>query len=172
MQPTSNKTQGIILQELHIQNLLPVFLEQSSFQIHAHDDNKLSIKLQDADIPQFIQSKLNKMLNNEFTCITSKSSTDFSRTNIVEMDLSTTGLPVVSKAYTILLKYKSFMDDKIKLLDDVGCISKSLSDWAFPICIAKKKPDSNQPHTPQLQMCIDYKKVNQSLITACNKSNG
>ena len=51
MQPTSNKTQGITLQELQVQTLLPVFSEQSSFQIHAHDDNKPSIKLQDEDIP-------------------------------------------------------------------------------------------------------------------------
>ena len=68
------------------------------------------------------------MLNNEFVCIISKSSTDFGRTNLVEMDLPTTGLPVASKPYTIPLKYKSFMDDEIKLLEDTGCISKSLSN--------------------------------------------
>ena len=52
------------------------------------------------------QSKLNMMLNN-FTCIISKSSTDFSRTNLVEMDLPTTGPPVATKPNTIPLKYKS-----------------------------------------------------------------
>ena len=36
----------------------------------------------------------------------------------------------------------------------------------------KKKPDPGQPNKPQLCMCIDYRKVNQSLITACNNSNG
>ena len=51
MQPTSNKTQGITLQEWQVQTLLPVFPKQSSFQIHAHDDKKPSLKLQDADIP-------------------------------------------------------------------------------------------------------------------------
>ena len=170
MQPTSDKTQGVTLQELQVQSQLPVFPEQSSFQIHAHDDNKPSIKLQDADVPQLVQNKLNAMLNNEFTCIVSKSPTDFGRT--VEMDLPTTGTPVATKPYTIPLKYKSFMDDEIKLLEDAGCISKSLSDWASPICIMKKKPDPSQPHKPQLQMCIDYRKVNQSLVTACNKNNG
>ena len=90
------------------------------------------------------------MLNNEFTSIISKSSTDFGRTNLVEMDLPTTGLPVTSKPHTISLKYKSFMDDEIKLLEDAGYISKSLSDWGSPICIVKKKPDPSQPHKPQL----------------------
>ena len=111
------------------------------------------------------------MLNNKFTCIISKSPADFSRTNLVEMDLPTTGPPVATKPHTIPLKYKSFMDDKIKLLEDAGCISKSLSDWASPICIMKKKPDPRQLHKPQPQMCIDYRKVNQSLVTACNSNN-
>ena len=63
------------------------------------------------------------MLNNECTCIISKSAADFSRTNLVEMDLPTTGPPIAIKPYTIPLKYKSFVDDEIKLLDDAGCIS-------------------------------------------------
>ena len=88
------------------------------------------------------------------------------------MDLPTTGPPVSTKPYTIPLKYKSFVDEEIKLLEDARCISKSLSNWASPICIMKKKPDPSQPHKPQLQMCIDYRKVNQSLITACSNNNG
>ena len=88
------------------------------------------------------------------------------------MDLPTKGPPISTKPYTIPLKYKSFVDEEIKLLEDVGCISKSLSDWASLICIVKKKSDPSQPHKSQLQMCIDYRKVNQSLITACNNSNG
>ena len=88
------------------------------------------------------------------------------------MDLPTTGPPVATKPYMIPLKYKSFVDDEIKLLEDAGCISKSLSDWASPICIMKIKPNPSQLHKPQLQMCIDYRKVNQSFVTACNNNNG
>ena len=88
------------------------------------------------------------------------------------MDLPTTGPPVSTKLYTIPLKYKTFVDEEIILLEDARCISKSLSDWASPICIMKKKPDPSQPDKPQLHMCIDYRKVNKSLITACNNSNG
>ena len=81
------------------------------------------------------------------------------------MDLPTTGLPVSTKPYTIPLKYKAFIDKKIKLLEDARCISKSLSDWTSLICIVKKKPDPSQPDKQQLCMWIDYRKVNQSLIT-------
>ena len=112
------------------------------------------------------------MLNNQFTCIISMSPTDFGRNNLVEMDLPTTGPPVATKPYTIPLKHKSFIDKEIKLLEDTRCISKSLSDWAFPIYIMMKKPDPGQPHKPQLWMCIVYRKINQSLVTACNNNNG
>ena len=112
------------------------------------------------------------MLTSKFTGMISRSPVDFGRTNLIEMDLPTTGPPVSTKPYTIPLRYKSFVDEEIKLLEDAGCISKSLSDLASPICIVKEKPDPSQPHKPQLSMCIDYRKVNQSLGTTCNNSNG
>ena len=112
------------------------------------------------------------MLTSKFTGIISKSPADFGRTDLIEMDLPTTGLPVSTKPYTIPLQYRSFDNEEIKLLEDAGCISKSLSDWASPVCIMKKKPDPSQPHKPQLCMCIDYRKINQSLVTAHNNSNG
>ena len=145
--------------------LLPVFPDHSSFTTHAHDINKSSMQLQDANIPSEIQHKLHTMLNSKFSSIISKSPTDFGRTNLIEMDLPTTGPPVSTKPYTIPLKYKSFVNDEIKLLEDASCMSKSLSDWASAICIMKK-PDPSQPNKPQLHMCIDYRKVNQSLVTA------
>ena len=119
--------------KLHVQPLLPVFPDQLSFQTHAHDNNKSPIQLQNTNAPPLIQNKLKEISNNKFTCIVSKSSTDFSQTNLVEMDLPTMGPPIMTKPYTIPLKYKSFIDDEIKLLEDARCISKSLSNWASPI---------------------------------------
>ena len=60
------------------------------------------------------------MLTSKLTGIISKSPTDFGRTNLIEMDLSTTGPPVSTKPYAIPLKYKSFIDDEIKLLEDLA----------------------------------------------------
>ena len=97
--------------------------------------------LQDADIPLDARDRLNHIINIQFACIISQSSADFGKTNLVEMDVPATGLPVVSKPYTIPLKYKSFIDEEIKLPEDAGCISKSIRNWASPICIVKKKPD-------------------------------
>ena len=129
------------------------------------------MQLQDATVLSEIQHKLHTILTSKFSGIISKSLTDFGRTNIIEIDLPTTGPPASTKPYTIPLKYKSFIDDEIKLLKDASCISKSLSDWASPICIMKKKPDPSQSHKLKLHMCIDYRKVNQSLVTALDNNN-
>ena len=51
-------------------------------------------------------------------------------------------------------------------------ISKSPTDFGKTNLIEMKKPDPTQPNKPHLCMCIDYRKVNQSLITAGNNSNG
>ena len=171
LQANNDKAHDNFHSPLEAKPLLPVLLDSSSFQTHAHSSNKSPIQLQDANVPLEIQCKLNTMLTSIFTGIISKSPADFGRTNVIEMDPPTTGPLVSTKSYTIPLKYKSFVDEEIKPLSDARCISKSLNDWASPICIMKKKPDPSQPHKPQLCMCIDYRKVNQSLVTACNNSN-
>ena len=150
--------------------LLPVFPNCSSFTTHAHDNSKSPIQLQDADVPMKTQQQLHSMLTSKYSNIISKSPADFGCTNLAEMDLPT--LPVTSKLYTIPLKYQSFVDEDIQLLEDAGCISKSLSNWASSICIIKKRPDPSQPHKIQLCMCIDYRKVDQCLVTAHNSNNG
>ena len=152
--------------------LQPAFPDCSSFTTPAHDNSKSPIQLQDADVPTETQQQLHTMLTSKFSNIISKSPADFGHTSLVEMDLPTIGPPVSTKPYTIPLKYQSFVDEEIQLLEYTGCISKSLSDWASPICIIKKKPDPSQPHKIQLFMCIDYRKVNQGLVTACNSNNG
>ena len=172
LQSNNDKAHDRSQPPLEAKPLLPVFPDRSSFQTHTHDSNKSPIQLQDVNVPLEIQCKLNTMQTSKFTGIISKSPVDFGRTNLIEMALLTTGPPVSTKPYTIPLKYKSFINKEIKLLKDAGCISKSLSDWTSHICIVKKKLDPSQPHKPQLCMCIDYRKVNQSLVMACNNSNG
>ena len=172
IQDTENDAISNSSQDPQTQKLLPTLFKHSNFQIHANDNSKPAVLLQDTDIPQAARDKLIHMINTQFACIISQSSADFDRTNLVEMDLPTTGLPAPSKPYTMPLKYKSFVDKEIKLLEDAGCISKSISDLASPICIVKKKPDPSQPYKLQLRMCIDYRKVNQSLMTAHNDNNG
>ena len=139
IQDTENEAISSAALDLQTQKLLPAFPECSNFQIHANNNSKPAVMLQDADIPQDARDRFNHMINTQFACIISQSSTDFGRTNLVEMELPTTGLPFAFKTYTIPLKYKSFIDEEIKLLEDAGCISESIINWASPICIVKNK---------------------------------
>ena len=130
IQEAKEETVKNIAKDPQVCKLLPTFAENSKFQIHANDSSRPAVMLQDTEIPQAAREKLNHTINNQFACIISKSSTDFIRTSLVEMDLPTTGLPVASKPYAIPLKYKSFIDEEIKLLEDAGYILKSISNWA------------------------------------------
>ena len=112
------------------------------------------------------------MINNQFTYIISKPSADFGRTHLVEMDLPTTGLPVASKPYTIPLKYKSFIDEKNKTPRRHRLHFKINQQLGITHLHHTEKPNPSQPKKLYLRMCIDYRKVNQSLITACNGKNG
>ena len=128
--------------------ILPVFPDCSSFTRHVHDSNKSPIQLQDANVPLEIKCKLHTMLTSKFTGIISKSLIDFGRTNLIEMDLPTTGPPVSTKPYTIPLINKSFIDEEIKLLEDASCISKSLSDWVFPYALWRRSQIHLNPTSP------------------------
>ena len=90
--------------------LLPGLPDSSSFTMHVCDSDKSLIQLQDANVPLEIHHKLNTMLTNKFEKIISKPSADFGCTNLIEMDLPTTGPPVSTKPYTIPLKYKTFIN--------------------------------------------------------------
>ena len=137
--------------------LLPVFPDSSSFQTHAHDSNKSPIQLQDANVPLEIQCKLNIMLISKFTDIISKSPADFGRTNLIEIDLHTTGPPVSIKPYIIPLKYKSF-----QITQQWGISHLHLKEEAG----SKSTSQASTPHVYWLQ------KINQSLVMVHNNSNG
>ena len=73
------------------------------------------------------------------------------------MDILTTGQQFGWKPYPIPLKHQKFVDEGIKLLENEGCISKSLSVLVAPIIIVPKKPDLTNPSKQQLHlMNVDF----------------
>ena len=54
------------------------------------------------------------------------------------MDFLTVGPSIACKAYPILLKCQKLINEEIKLLENAGCISKSLNPWAAPVIIVPK----------------------------------
>ena len=59
-------------------------------------------------------------------------------TNLFQVDIMTTDLPIACKPFPIPLKYQKFVNKEIGLLEDAGCISKSLSLWEAPLIIFPK----------------------------------
>ena len=58
---------------------------------------------------------------------------DIGRANLIELDILTEGPPIVFKPYTVSLKYRGFVDHKIKQLEEAGIISQTMSNWASDI---------------------------------------
>ena len=59
--------------------------------------------------------------------------------------IPTMGLPIACKPYPLQLKYQKFIDEEIGLLENAGCISKSLSLWPILGLIVPTKPDPLNP---------------------------
>ena len=89
--------------------------------------------------PEVAKRRLQQLLDIKHDNIVSKSATDISRTNLIELDIPTEGLPVASKPYTVPLKYREFVEHEIKQLKEAEIISRSLSDWASPILVVPRK---------------------------------
>ena len=61
------------------------------------------------------------------------------------------------------LKISKVVDEEIRLLENAGCISSSLSPRAAPVNIVPKKPDSFNPQKQQLHLVLDCQSFNKSI---------
>ena len=66
---------------------------------------------------------------------------DIGRSNLIELDILTEGPSIASKPYMVPLKYHEFIDHDIKQLEEVGIISRSMSDWASSILVVPRKEE-------------------------------
>ena len=125
------------------------------------------VNLEDARDADKWKSKVLNMFESKFASIVSKSSTDTGQTNLHTLGVQVTeGSPVFVKQYTIPLKYQNFVDDETKRLEEVGLISRSLSNWSAPCMVVPKKKDSDKPNEVQLRMVIDYRQLNKRILTS------
>ena len=115
-------------------------MPECSLQIKADKKDYDRIKMQELEVPDEAKRKLNTLLKEKYWDIVSKSAMDIGRTNLIELDIPTGGPCVSCRPYSILLKYRDFVDEKIKQLEDADIISRSMSDWASPILVVPKKP--------------------------------
>ena len=123
--------------------------------------------------------KLQELLDKKCSQIISQNATDIGRTNLIKLDIPIEGLPIASIPYTVPQKYCEFIDHEIKQLEKAGIILRSMSNWASPILVMPKKQDCMETNNSEgssnfnLWLCIDYRKLNSCIQTACqNKADG
>ena len=63
------------------------------------------------------------------------------------------------KPYTLPLKFYSWVQQEIEILEHVGVIRKSISPWVSPIVVVPKK--SAPGESPRHRMCVDFRKINE-----------
>ena len=129
-----------------------------------------------------MRTRLKELLDAKYACIVSKSATDIGKTSLIGLDILTEGPPIASKPYAVPLMYKEFVDQEIKQIEEAGIISRSMSNWASSILVVPKKEDhidsktsagTNKNNKFNLRLCIDYRKLNSQVVTACQiKADG
>ena len=112
------------------------------------------------------RQQVSKLLQDQFSSIVSKSSTDVGHTKLHEVEIKIEGDPVSVKPYTIALKHQPFVDEEIRRLEEAGLIQRSISDWSSPLICIPKKADKEKPGELQLRLVIDYRQVNKQIITS------
>ena len=142
-------------------------MPECNLQIKANKKDYDRIKTLEPDVPDEAKRNLNALLEEKYRDIVSKSAMDTSRTNLIELDIPAEDPCVSCRPYSILLKYRDFVDEEIKQLQDTGIISRSMSDWASPILVVPKKPAPQDPNSSSkkqfnLRLCIDYRRLNMS----------
>ena len=118
--------------------LLPQIPQNTNLQLEP-DTKGLASSIRDANIPEVARMKLWELLDQKYLQIISQNATDIGRTDLIELDIPMEGPPIVSKAYTVPLKYCEFIDHEIKQLEEASIISHSISNWASPILVVPKK---------------------------------
>ena len=129
------------------------------------------INTPNAEVPEKALIELQHLLEAKYSTIVSKSAIDVGRTTLIELDIPTEGPPIACKPYSVPLKYRDFVDQEIKQLEDAGIISHSVSNWASPILVMPKKLDLNVSNIKDnkqfnLRLCIGYHKLNNRILTA------
>ena len=66
--------------------------------------NNTSKSITYAEVPEIARKILQQLLDIKYNSIVSKFTTDINRTNLIELDIPTEGLPMESKPYTCSIK--------------------------------------------------------------------
>ena len=112
------------------------------------------VELQDAEVTEAQQNAF-KELCDEYKDIFSTDSSDIGKTPLIEMEIDTgDSPPITQKPYTLPLKYATWVQKQLEILEKAGVIVRSVSPWASPIVVVPKRTAPGEP--PKRTLCVDY----------------
>ena len=119
--------------EVNIENMEKRFITSpANIEVHR------KVELKDADITEVQQNAFNN-LHMEFNDIFSTNSGDIGKTPLLKVDIDTGySLPITQKPYTLPLKYTTWVQRELEILEKAGVIVRSVSPWASPIAVVPK----------------------------------
>ena len=142
--------------------LLPSSPENSDFiSSPALVQGNSSTKLEDSPITNTTKVGLDNLFA-KFSSIFSKGSDDIGHTNLIKMPINTgNSRPLAQRPYPLALQHHEWLEKELEILERAGVIEKSVSPWANPIVVVKKKSAPGEPIRRRL--CIDFRKLNALL---------
>ena len=69
--------------------------------------------------------------------------------------------PITQRPYTLPLKYATWVQKRLEILEKAGVIVRSVSPWASPIVVVPKRIAPGKP--PKGRLCVDYRAMNSQL---------
>ena len=86
-----------------VKQLLLKIPPETNLQLEANTKDTHETVTPNADIPEEARARLKELLEMKYTSIILQSATDITRTDLLELDIPTEGLPIASKPYSVPL---------------------------------------------------------------------
>ena len=131
--------------------------------IQADKDSQISSKhtneFNKVDVPLEHKSGIIKLLDKNADLF-AKTDADLGHTDTVRMKIDTgSNLPIKMRPYRVQLNNRKVIDKAVDEMLEAKIISRSRSEWSFPVVIVDKKDGSKR-------FCVDFRKLNK--ITKLN----
>ena len=161
--------------------------EPTALLTHENTDTKRRIILDKARVYPDLEKELNSFLTEKYPELLSKDSTDIGLHD-AKLKIPVDGPPCAARPYTVPLKHANWVRKEIQALLRSGVIRPSLSPWASPCILVRKKLDLVQSQDLKarmaegevidlkqygdLRLVIDYRAVNTRIPKVDKVSKG